>query len=197
MRLVTLTLDPARIPAGTPSHAYLRNSWRKMRVYLARWAGRAVEFIAVVELHKSGITHLHVLVGLYLPQDWLSKAWQAVGGGRIVDIRWVDVHRVAGYLAKYLTKDSFRGLPPGTRLFSCSRGIVLWPKKKALGWWLSWRSIDELYELATQATGERWEDIEGVGIPILIWFQADLVPDAAYDSYVPRRRSTGEAVHYG
>lgn len=188
-RFVTLTLDPARIPAGVASHVYLRECWRKMRVYISRWAGRAVEFIAVVELHRSGIAHLHVLVGVYLPQEWLSKAWHAVGGGRIVDVRWVDVHRVAGYLAKYLTKDCLGALPPGTRLFSCSRGIVLWPKKKSLGWWLSWRSIDELRDRAKQASGERWEDIEGVGIPVLIWFQGELIPDAAYDSYVVKRRS--------
>lgn len=191
-RFVTLTLDPSKIPAGVPSHAYLRDCWRKMRVYLSRRLGRAVEFVAVLELHRSGIGHLHILVGVYLPQEWLSRAWQAVGGGRIVDIRWVDVHRVAGYLAKYLTKDSLGGLPPGTRLFSCSRGIVLWPKKKASGWWLCLRSIDELYGRARQAKGERWEDIENVGISVLIWFEAEFIPDAAYDSLVVRRRN---AVH--
>lgn len=189
-RFVTLTLDPARIPTGLPSHTYVRDCWRKMRVSLARRAGRAIEFIAVLEFHKSGIAHLHVLVGVYLPQDWLSKAWQGVGGGRIVDVRWVDVHRVAGYLAKYLTKDSLGALPPGTRIFSCSRGIVLWPKNKSSGWWLSLRSIDELYELAKEPRGERWEDIERVGIPILIWFQAELIPNAVYGSYLSRRRWT-------
>jgi hypothetical protein len=162
-----------------------------MRVYLSRRSGQAVEFIAVVELQRSGIAHLHVLAGVYLPQEWLSRAWQAVGGGRIVDVRYVDVHRVAGYLAKYLTKDSLGSLPPGTRLFSCSRGIVLWPKKKASGWWLSRRSIDELYGRAVRPAGERWEDIEKVGIPILIWFEAEFIPDAAYDSLVVRRRNTG------
>ena len=187
-RFVTLTLDPKRIPPGRPSHAYLRECWRKMRVYLRRFAGHSVEFIGVVQLHKSGVAHLHVLVGVYLPQNWLSQAWQAVGGGKIVDVRWVDVHRVAGYLAKYLTKDSLQGLPSGTRFFSCSRGIVLWPKRKAAGWWLSWRSIDELYEWATQPHGERWGDLEQVGIPILIWFEGELVRDAALDSFTPRRR---------
>ena len=187
-RFGTLTLDPARIPTGVPSHVYLRECWRKMRVSLSRFAGCSIEFIAVVELHKSGVAHLHVLVGVYLPQAWLSQAWQAVGGGRIVDIRWVDVHRVAGYLAKYLTKDSLRGLPPGTRLFSSSRGIVIWPKKKASGWWLSWREIGELHEQAKQARNERWEDIEQVGIEVLVWFEGEFLSDAALDSHVPRRR---------
>lgn len=192
-RFVTLTLDPAKIPQGVLSHAYLRECWRKMRVYLSRRSGRSVEFIAVVELQRSGIAHLHVLVGVYLPQEWLSKAWQAVGGGRIVDVRWVDVQRIAGYLAKYLTKDSLQTLPSGTRLFSCSRGIVLWPKKKSSGWWLSWRSIDELRDQAERATGERWQELAGYGIPVLVWFRGELVPDAAYDSYSPKRRSLPDA----
>ncbi len=189
-RFVTLTLDPARIPSGTPSHEYLRECWRKMRVYLSRHAGRSIEFIAVVELHKSGIAHLHVLVGLYLPQAWLSQAWQSVGGGRIVDIRFVDVQRIAGYLAKYLTKDSLKGLPPGTRLFSCSRGIVLWPKKKSSGWWLSLRSIDELRDESKEARNERWEDLERVGIECLVWFEGEFILNAALDSFVPRRKSS-------
>jgi hypothetical protein len=162
-----------------------------MRVYLSRFAGRSIEFIAVVELHRSGVAHLHVLVDVYLPQDWLSRAWQAVGGGRIVDIRWVNVRRIAGYLAKYLTKDSLAGLPKGTRLFSCSKGIVLWPKKKSSGWWLSTRHIDELRDEA-EATGEvrneRWEDVYQVCEPVLIWFEDGFIKNAAFDSVVLRRR---------
>jgi hypothetical protein len=78
-RLASLTLDPRRIPQGHSAIAYLRETWRKMRVSLKRYVGQSIEFIAVVELHKSGIPHLHVLVGAYLPQEWLSDAWQ---GGR-------------------------------------------------------------------------------------------------------------------
>lgn len=73
-----------------------------MRVVLARRFGASVNFIVVLEFQKSGLAHLHVLLGVYIPQAWLSEAWQSIGGGRIVDIRFVDVHRVAGYLACYL-----------------------------------------------------------------------------------------------
>ncbi|MGC1296688.1 MAG: hypothetical protein WA869_16760 [Alloacidobacterium sp.] len=34
----------------------------------------------------------------------MSEAWEAVGGGRIVDIKRVDLHRVSRYLSKCLTK---------------------------------------------------------------------------------------------
>lgn len=85
-RFVTLTLDPAKIPTDQTSLKYLRTTWRKMPVSLQRYLGGSVEFIAVVETHKSGVTHLHVLVGTYLPKEWLSQAWQGVGGGQ--DLRY-------------------------------------------------------------------------------------------------------------
>lgn len=195
-RFATLTLDKKRIPSGVRSDRYIRDCWRKMRVVLARRFGNSIPFIAVLEFQKSGRAHLHVLLGTFIPQGWLSKAWQGIGGGRIVDIRYVDVHRVAGYLASYLTNDKVKYtltlLPPRARIFSCSRGIVLSVKKEASGWWVCLRSIDELREQMKEAQGERWEDVEGVGIPVLIWFEGELVP-AALDSFRPRRRTTGES----
>src|SRR5215467_14605096 len=120
-KFVTLTLDPSRIPRGTPSEVYLRECWRKMRVYLARRYRKSVDFIAILEFHKSGIAHLHLLIGIFIPQRWLSKAWQSVGGGKLVDIRYVDVHRVAAYLTRYLAGEKIEHtlshLPPRARIF--------------------------------------------------------------------------------
>jgi hypothetical protein len=187
-RFVTLTLDPSKIPTGIGSHLYLRDCWRKMRVYIARRAGHSIEFIAVLEFHKSGIAHLHALIGVDLPQSWLSEAWQGVGGGRIVDIRAVDVHRIAPYLAKYLTKECLTSLPSGTRFFSCSRGIVLWPKKKSLGWQLMRCPIDFLYDCVREPVNARWNSSEGMNPPVLDWFEGPYMPpynpeaDESYDS---------------
>ena len=196
-RFATLTLDPKRIPEDISSLRYLRECWRKMRVYLARYAGHSIEFISVVELQKSGVAHLHVLVGTYLPQRWLSDAWQGVGGGRIVQIKWVDARNVAAYLSKYLTKEKQGALPAGLRRFSCSKGIVLWVKKKpSSGWWLSSCSIDELREFAQQVTGERWERYEPE-VEWLVWFEGDLSSEAIYSGIVRRRRrGTSEGSRY-
>jgi len=60
-RFLTLTLDPATAPKPE-GVAYTRDVWRKFRVYLKRKFKRNVSFISVVELHKSGRPHLHVLV---------------------------------------------------------------------------------------------------------------------------------------
>jgi len=183
-----LTLDPEKIARGQSSISYLRETWRKMRVSLKRLLGRSIEFIVVVQRQKSGVAHLHVLIGAYLPQDWLSAAWERVGGGKIVDIRWVDVHRVSAYLSKYLTDRALAELPSGTRRFSCSQGIVLWPSKLGKsGWWLCVRSIDELREHAKQVYEERWEKGEE-GFWMLAFFSAEFLKLAALENYNPRRK---------
>jgi len=82
-RMATLTLDPAKITKGWTTDRYLRECWRKMRISLARRFGKSLPFVGVLEFHKSGVAHLHLLVGEYIPQWWLSDAWQGIGGGRI------------------------------------------------------------------------------------------------------------------
>jgi len=79
--------------------------FNKFRVSLLRKFKCTVNYIAILEFHKSGIPHLHVLIDRFIAQRWISEAWSALGGGGIVDIRFVDVHRISHYLAKYLTKE--------------------------------------------------------------------------------------------
>lgn len=142
-RMLTLTLDTERMTARDLEDggvAYIRKGWRKLRIYLQRKYGKAIEFIAVVEMQKRGVAHLHILVDRFLPHDWVRDAWVAVGGGRVVDVRWVDIHRVSSYLAKYLSKESAQGLAKGVRRYSVSRGIKLWERVKS-GWSLEWSSL--------------------------------------------------------
>lgn len=182
---MTLTLDPRKIPPGKSAIEYLRGTWRKMRVSLKRRLGKSPEFIAVLELQRSGMPHLHVLIGAYLPQDWLSAAWQGVGGGKIVDIRFVDVHRVAAYLSKYFTKDSLTDIPSGVRRFSCSKGIELWYREaKGTGWRLSKLSIGELRDWAKEAAEESWQEEEGH--QVLVYFSGERIPIAEALKVRPR-----------
>ena len=122
-RFITLTLDPEKIE-GDPV-VYLRETFNKLRTYLRRKFGSAPQYIAVLEFHENGKPHLHILIDRFIEQAWLSIAWESVGGGRIVDIRFVDVHRVSRYLSKYLTVDLLLSAPKGVRRVTCSRGIVL------------------------------------------------------------------------
>jgi hypothetical protein len=130
-RFLTLTLDPARIPPDADPVKYIRGEvWAKFRTYLKREYGKVVVYIAVLEFTKAGVPHLHVLVDRYIPQAWISRAWDALGGGRIVYIERVhDMHRMARYLAKYLTKDVILSAPGNVRRWTTSRGIKLFEKQ--------------------------------------------------------------------
>lgn len=185
LRFVTLTLDPKKIPEEARSDKYLRETWRKMRVLLARRFGSSIHFVAVLEFQKSGIAHLHALVGVYIPQEWLSSAWQSVGGGKIVDIRYVDVHRIAGYLTRYLAGDKVEHtlslLPVRARIFSCSRSISFWAKKEKSNWWLCKHSLDHLHKHAQGIDNERWEKLEELkpfDLELLMYFEARPGPEA-------------------
>jgi len=184
-RFVTLTLDPKKIPENVTSDRHLRETWRKMRVLLARKFKASMPFISVLEFHKSGIAHLHILVGIYIPQSWLSEAWQSVGGGKIVDIRYVDVHRVSAYLTKYLANQkvehTLRYLPLRARIFSTSRSIVFWGKNKSGYWWLAKKNFDRLREMAEKVSNERFEalaDYAPFDLSLLMYFESALVPEA-------------------
>lgn len=61
---------------------------------------RSSPFLWVRELHQDGTPHHHALVAMFVPVRWLSLAWAACGGGKIVDARLVDAHRAAAYLTK-------------------------------------------------------------------------------------------------
>jgi hypothetical protein len=99
------------------------------RVYLRRRLGFAPPYIRVLEYQKNGNAHLHVLLNCYLPQSWVSDTWSLLGGGRIVDIKRVDMHRVSHYLSKYLTKDMLLCAPKRARRVTTSKGIRLLEKQ--------------------------------------------------------------------
>jgi hypothetical protein len=122
-RFVTLTLDPSKIE-GDPVR-YLNRVWAKLRVYLKRKYGVAPAYIRVLEFQQSGNPHFHLLIDRFIVQSWLQEAWQAVGGGRFVRLQWVDIHRVARYVSKYLTKELLLSAPLRSRRVTTSRGLHL------------------------------------------------------------------------
>ena len=186
-RMATLTLDPERIPRKyrNKTDRYIRSLWRMMRVLLSRECGKSLSFVGVLEFQKNGNAHLHVLLGQYIEQEWLSKAWQSIGGGKVVDIRFVDVHRVSAYLSVYLAGDKVKLtlelLPLRARIFTTSRSIVLWGKKKASGWWLRREGIETFYNAAANPTNVRFEpvaDLEPFGLELLSSFESPPLQEA-------------------
>ncbi len=126
--LLTLTLDPAKLH-GEESTKYINEVFADFRVYLRRKLGHAPQYIRVLEYQKNGNAHLHILLNCYLEQDWISDTWSQLGGGRIVDIRRVDMHRVSRYLSKYLTKEMLICAPKRARRVTTSKGIRLLEKQ--------------------------------------------------------------------
>src|SRR5882762_1652653 len=186
-RMVTLTLDPKRIPKRyrKPTDRYIRECWRKMRVLLAREFEGSLPFVGVLEFQKNGNAHLHLLVGRYIAQKWLSIAWQSIGGGRHVDIRFVDVHRVAAYLSPYLTGNkvlhTLELLPKRARIFTTARCIVLWAKKKKSGWWLRRTNLETFYDAAANPTNVRFEPVEDLkpfALELLSYFESPPLQEA-------------------
>lgn len=166
-RLLTLTLDPTCC-RPEDSIPYIRGCWSKFRTSLKRQSGGSISFITVLELQKSGYAHLHILIDRYIAQDWISTAWQAVGGGRIVDVRRVDIHRIGAYLAKYLTKDILLGnVKARQRRYTTSRDITLFVKLKNGRWTVHKVPLECLYELCRRELLETFHD----GAGILQWFE--------------------------
>jgi hypothetical protein len=135
-RSLCVTLDPSKVGAAN-KFRYIWSVWAKFRVYLVRLLGVSLTYIAVLELQRNGMPHLHVLISDYLEHAWVSATWEKLGGGSIVWLQKVDdAKRQSRYLAKYLAKNCERGLPRGVRRFSTSRNIHLRQKAEAGAWTL-------------------------------------------------------------
>lgn len=98
VRLVTLTSSP-------DSPSTIHSSFRILKERIRRRGG--FEYLAVRELTKSGLQHLHILYrGKDLDGWWLSRSWKAIHNAEVIFIRRVSHQKgVASYLAKYLAKD--------------------------------------------------------------------------------------------
>jgi hypothetical protein len=151
-----------------------------MRVLFAKKLGRTIDFFCVLEFQKkTGMAHLHVLLNEYIEQEWIKNKWQKIGGGEHVDIRHIDVHRAVAYLTPYLAGEkivhTLEHLPKRARIFTTSQSIVLWGKKKAIGWWLRRMEIGEMWdaiEMPTQAKFVAVEDLKGFPLKMLTYFEA-------------------------
>lgn len=165
-RFLTLTLDPSKCDIEV-SVKHIRNSWNKFRIYFKRKYKVTLTFITVVEFHKSGYAHMHILLDRYIPQSWISISWEAIGGGKIVFIKKIDQHRIASYMTKYLTKAMYDPTAESHirhlfRRVTTSRDIKLFARKPGGEWVLMTVSIEYLFsELSSLITDVNC-DIDGV-----------------------------------
>jgi hypothetical protein len=143
-RFLTLTLDPCFMDRENPV-AYINKAYAKWRIYLKRKLGARVVYIRILEFQKNGNPHFHILVDRFIPHSLIQSTWQAAGGGRMVFIKYVDIHRISRYLSKYLTKELLLSAPKRSRRITVSRGILLFEKRKFSDFQLVRKSIGILF----------------------------------------------------
>jgi hypothetical protein len=161
-RFLTLTVDPKVIGDQEPV-VFINSTFAKWRTSLKRKFGVSITYIRILEFQKSGNPHFHILVDRFIPQAWVQSSWRAVGGGQFVDIRYVDIHRIARYLSKYLTKELLLSAPKRSRRITVSRGIRLIEKKKSdLVCRFYREKIIDLFLALMPDLDDVWVDEEGV-----------------------------------
>ena len=102
------------LPMPGADAAGLRRAFQLLTVRVRRVYGR-FEYLRVVEVGPKGIGvwHLHVaFYGTYIPQVWLSTAWESITGYAVVHVELAD-GTAARYMAKslvgYMAKDGSTG----------------------------------------------------------------------------------------
>lgn len=106
---IFLTLTSKRDTRRTAEGAAyeLARAWRLLRLrIMRRYKMRRLPFICVFEATQLGWPHLHIMLrSSYIDGGWISEQMRNITGSHIIDIRRIDnPGRVAGYVAKYLSK---------------------------------------------------------------------------------------------
>ncbi|NVM23704.1 MAG: hypothetical protein HWN68_18240 [Desulfobacterales bacterium] len=105
-RFVSLTSSPDAINP-------IQRDFRRLTMRLKR-RHILTDYIRVIELTQAGVEHVHMIYrGDYIDQCLLSHLWNDIHQSPVVDIRKVwgkrsHYKRVAGYLAKEMSKQGFR-----------------------------------------------------------------------------------------
>ncbi len=166
-RFLTLTLDPKKCKPHN-SLPHIKKSWAKFRISLKRKYGHSISFICIVEFQKNGYAHLHILVDRFIPQKWISHAWNSVGGGKIAFIERVELKSIAYYITKYLTKDTnFNNSGKRYRKCTTSRNIKLNYHKKSGKWVVMTVPIEEIHNSYKKQQSKEHRDMSGM----LHWFE--------------------------
>ena len=125
-RLVTLTLyrELGLIYSWAHINRWISACLHRVRVKLKRDYGVDVLYLWVIEVHKDGFPHVHVLFGLskFVPEltfqvllkifqeAWVDENGRPLCAPQGVDIRYIgrNVKKVKAYVLKYLVKDHWK-----------------------------------------------------------------------------------------
>lgn len=162
--MFTLTIDPKKYENAKAAWKDITRLWHNLCRELRRIYPR-FPYVWALETTEKGWPHLHISSSQFCPVDWahvskpgdphynpkerpLSELWEGVGGGCVVDARFI-YGGVATYIGKgftkqavqegvssYITKQSLSigdYVEKGTRVWGCSGGLKRLEKKKREG----------------------------------------------------------------
>lgn len=107
------------------SFAYNMRRFNSLKIYLKRRLGVKLEYINFPRSQKDGYCHQHILIDRYIPKSVLDDICKHLGLGS-TNIKYVDIHRIGGYLkAELNNKDHEWMIPKHKKHYSKSHGVTL------------------------------------------------------------------------
>jgi hypothetical protein len=186
VRLWTFTLSFN--VGGTIEKHYkiLQECWRRLNIYMRRNKSitkdqRQYRYIKLIEEHKSGYIHFHVLLDKFLPQKIVQTCWENI----IQDITKTNRHtgqvwvkgnltpeNGAYYVTKYVSK-AIKDIGIKARRYSVSIDGKLFPTKEKDGTWIFFHYRKNLHDVSTE--------IISLGFPSLVLFEHNFTINKNYD----------------
>jgi hypothetical protein len=106
------------------SFDYAMKKFNEFRVLYKRRFGKNLSYICLQRSQEDGFCHLHILVGDFIPKEWLDDVLKRINLG-FSFIRYVDVQRLGNYLSKYWYKEHEWFIPENKKHYTRSADIDL------------------------------------------------------------------------
>ena len=106
------------------SFDYAMKKFNEFRVLYKRSFGSNLSYICLPRSQSDGFCHLHILVGSFIPKNWLDETLRNINLG-FPYITYVDVHRLGNYLSKYWYKEHEWIIPENKKHYTRSADINL------------------------------------------------------------------------
>jgi hypothetical protein len=104
------------------SFDYAMKKFNEFRVLYKREFGKNLSYICLPRSQSDGFCHLHILVGDFIPKEWLDKVLNSINLG-FPYITYVNVNRLGNYLSKYWYKEHEWFIPENKKHYTKSADI--------------------------------------------------------------------------
>lgn len=112
--------------------------FKRFRSYLAKHGYRP-QYFKTTEFTQTGLRHFHLIIDVFVPFNVIQAAWRAATEGTAyrVNIKKTQLRQAAGYLTKYLTKQSIfsHSFHEGEHRYSFSQKFPRLARPKPTGEW--------------------------------------------------------------